>query len=447
MARATIPSLLGLDGYARVMGLDPLHFNQGVSQNRPNPGCPQVWYQYTWQNPSIISREHLADCIQEAERDLADQLGYYPAPVWIGGEGGEFHRYPRPKAPGAFGRGSDIYLRYKSVQLNRGYFIEGGQRAEESLGEVCWVGLDLDGDGFYETAQFEFTVDADLDPCEVHAYFKEYEEGDEENSRTDPTSAGADPSWEVPVWGSLSGTTLTLYAKVWTIFRPQLWEELAPQDPIDADDFGVGVPTDPCALGADLGSYVDGLVFYRVYNDPSTQVEFAWGADISCSTTVACSETTQSGCITPKSLRNSLVRLCPGEYNATTGSFTSSTWTEAVEPDAVRVWYRAGWTPESTSRGSFDRLRTGCQVLDDYWARVIAMLTTARLEWDLCECTNVKELSDYWRQDASRMTREKSFNIRSDELSNPFGQRVGEVLAWRRLTKARGRQVGHAVRV
>jgi len=156
MARAMIPTLLGLDHYARIMGLDPLHFNQGISQLRPNPTCPQVWYQYTWQNPSIVSREHLADTISEAERDLTDQLGYYPTPVWIGGEDGEFHPYPRPKAPGAYGLGSNIYLRYKSLQLKHGYVIEGGQRATTSLGEACWVGLDLDGDGSVDFNDFVF---------------------------------------------------------------------------------------------------------------------------------------------------------------------------------------------------------------------------------------------------------------------------------------------------
>jgi len=85
--------------------------------------------------------------------------------------------------------------------------------------------------------------------------------------------------------------------------------------------------------------------------------------------------------------------------------------------------------------------------LSDYWAKIITMLATARLEWDLCDCTNVKETSDYWRQDASKMTRDKSFNLSQNELSNPFGQKVGEVLAWRRITKSQGRKKGQAIRV
>jgi len=441
MSRASIPTLLSLDDYARIMGLDPLHFNQGVSQLRPNPTCPQIWYQYTWQNPSIMSREHLAEVIEQAERDIADAIGYWPTPVWLGGSTGEEHRYPRPKAPGAFGMASDVYSRWKSVQLNRGYFVEGGQRAEEELDEACWVALDLDNDGFYETAQFTLTVDADLDPCSVHAYFKEYLVADAANSRTDPTSVGADDAWEVrPIQVELTGTTLTVYTKVWNLFRPQLWEELAPDEPIDADEFGAGVPADPCVPGADLGSYVDGLVFYRVYNDPETQVELVWRGDIACSVTSstdACGEATQSGCLNVKDKRNSLVIPRPGTYNSSTGSFTSSSLTESVEPDLVRVWYRAGWTPE--------RPRT-CQVLSDYWAKTVAILTTARLEYKICDCSGVEELSGYYHQDAARMTREKSFNVSQSELSNPFGQRVGEVLAWRRIQN-RGRRVGRALRV
>lgn len=426
MSRASVPTLLSLDDYARIMGLDPLHFNQGVSQLRPAPSCPQTWYQYTWQNPSIVSREHLSEVIAEAERDIADTIGYWPTPVWLGGESGEEHSYPRPKAPGAFGMGSDIYLRWKSIRLNRGYFIEGGQRGTTLLGEETWTGLDLDNDGFDESAEFTLTVDADLDPCEVKAYFKEYSVADADNSRTDPTSSGADEAWEVrPIQVSLDGTTLTVITKSWNLFRPQLWEELAPDEPIDADQ---------------AASYVDELVFYRVYNDPETQVELVWRGDLARSvpSSTACGEATQAGCLNAKDRRNSLVIPRPGTYNADTGSFTSSSLTESVEPDLVRVWYRAGWTPE--------RPRT-CQVLSDYWAKIIAMLATARLEYSLCDCSGVEELSGYWHQDAAEMTREKSFNATQAELANPFGQRVGEVLAWRRISKNRDRRVGRALRV
>jgi len=436
MTRASIPTLLSLSEYARVMGLDPLHFSQGVSTLRPDPHCPQVWYQYQWGNPSIVSREDLAEVIANAERDIADWVGYWPAPTYTVEE---FHQYPHPSRPGSYGSGADSYGRWKAVGLNRGYVIAGGQRETEYLGTACWYAADMDGDGFNETAVFQLTVDADLDVCQVKAYYKEYDAADAQNSRTDPASEAADPAWEVrPLRLSLTGTTLTIYTYVWDLFSPQLWEELAPSR-IDADDFGDGPPVDPCTDAAltNLGSYVDQLMFYREYTDPQSQVQFLWGSDLSCTTTTACAESTQTGCFRVKDPRNSLVIPQPASYNAVTEVFDSEAWDENVEPDALRVWYLSGYTPEN---------QRGCRTLDDFWAKIVAMLATSRLEWDLCECTNVKEISSYWRQDVAKMTRERSFNLKPEELSNPFGQRVGEVLVWRRL-KNRRRRRGQAVNV
>ena len=434
MARASIPTLLSVSEYARVMGIDGLHFAQGVSSIRQDISCSRIWYQYDWQAPNMASRESVAEAISDAERDLADAIGYWPAPAYTLDE---FHEYPRPAAPGWYGSGANIYGRYKALQLNRGYVIEGGQRATEYLGTDCWIALDPDGDGFTEVAHFQGDVDADIDVCQVKAYFKEYDEADAVNSRTDLSSSGADPAWEVrPFKVELVGTTIHAYFWVWDLFRPQLQEELGP-DPINADDFGDGPPVDPCDYLAltDLGVYVDELMFYREYTDPETQVEFLWGGGVTCSSLAACAESTQAGCFRVKDRRNSLVTAQPGVYNSTDGSFASASWAENTEPDAVRFWYRSGWRPEN---------QRGCRSLDDRWAKIIAMLATSRLQWPLCDCSNAADLSKYWQQDAAKMTTEKSFNLRPDELSNPFGQRVGEVLAWRQI-RNRSRRVGRAV--
>jgi hypothetical protein len=297
--------------------------------------------------------------------------------------------------------------------------------------EVTWTAVDADGDTFTELAQFQFAVPETVDPCEIRAYFKEYEAADAANSRTDLASAGADFAWEVrPLRCTKEGGIATCYTEVWNIIRPQLQEELAPdENGLDGDDFGTGAP--------DLGIYVDALIFYREYNDPLLQVQFLWDADLGCGST-PCVDDSQTGCFSVRNHRTSLVIPRPSTYNATNDSFTSSSWANSVAPDAAVFWYRAGWTPESQRRT--------CLGLDDYWARIITMLAVARLEWPLCECSNLKQVSDYWRQDAAMLTRERSFNLKPEELSNPFGQRVGEVLAWRRCA-ARARKRGQAVNV
>jgi len=434
MARASIPTLLSLSRYAKIMNLNPLHFNQGISSILQAGACSEVWFQHDWQGPGNISREGLIEVIVNAERDLADAVGYWPAPTYTVNE---LHEYPHPAAPGYYGAGGNIYGGYKSMRLNRAWVIEGGQRATEFLGTACWVAVDADGDGFTEIAHFQLTVDATLDICQVKGYFKEYEADDAENSRTDLASSAADPAWEVrPFKVELIGTTLNIYYWVWDLFRPQLQEELGARE-INADDFGDGPPVDPCDYQplTDLGVYVDELMFYREYTDPESQVEFLWGTGATCSVIAACAEDSQAGCIRVKNPRNGLVIPQPGVYNSTTESFASAAWSEVREPDAVRFWYRSGWRPEN---------QRNCVVLDDFWAKLIAMLATSRLQWDLCECSNARETSSYWRQDAARLTAEKSFNLRPDEMSNPFGQRVGEVLTWRRI-RNRARRIGRAI--
>ena len=426
MSRASQPTLLSLDDFAANLGLDPQHFAGGYSSVRPQSRCNDTWKQYAWQDSAKISREDIAMHVSEAERDLADALGYWPAPTW---EVDEFHEYPHPMRPEAFGGGGDVQLRWKRVKLNRGYVIEGGVRATTEIGTDVWVGVDIDGDGFDELAQF--TVDlTGMDPvptaCEIKGYFKEYDVLDAANSRTDPASAGADPSWEVrPLKVTISETTATVYCNTWQIFRPQLQEAYNAAD-IDAD-----LPA----------NYVDELVFYREYTDESQQVLFGWGVELGCTSLEVCADSTQTGCFRIKNERSGLVTPQPSTYNTTTEIFMSTNWAESVEPDAVSFWYRSGWTPTN---------QRGCQVLDPYWARTITMLAVARLPWPLCDCSNVVDLTDYWRQDASMILTERdrsqSFIVDPSELSNPFGQRVGEILAWRRL-KNRGRRVGKTVNV
>lgn len=419
--RAEPVTLLPIFDYAKILGLDPLHFAGGYSDLRPAPSCRDIWFQYDWQNQDLVSRHQIASLIAEAERDIADALGYWPAPVWIEDEQ---QNYPRLYRRDLTGYGQDVRFRYRGMRTKWGYVIEGGQRATALVSDdVVWVGSDPDGDGFPEIATFTINgVDADLDPCEVHMYYKVYDVADEDNTRTDPSSAGADPAWEIkPIHVSLSGTTLTVRCNKWQLFRPQLFEELAPEA-IDADD---------------IANYVDATIFYRVYNDPSQQVTFGWAADMSCATTAPCAYSTQSGCLRVNDNRNGLVVPTPATYNDTDGTYTAAYWVNGYEPDTVRLWYHAGYYDPATS----------CPTLTSYWARTIAMLATARSDWPICTCNNTNNalLSPEWREDMRKMTSDRSFLASARTLDNPFGSRVGEVEAWIRVSKARGRAKGQAV--
>lgn len=412
------PNLLSLNHYAQIMGMDPMHFAGGFSTVRPESTCSDVWFEYDWQNPKLVSRQQVRTLINEAECDVVNELRYWPAPVYIEEE---FHTYPHPQRKDLYGLGLGVSLRPKTLRANWGYVIEGGQRATTLLGTVGYLRFDADGDGFAELAQFVLPgVSASLDPTRVKAYFKVWNAADAPNCRTDPSSTGADPTWEIrPLKTQLVGTTLTVWVKVWQLFRPQLHEALD-ASAINADDATV---------------YVEDITFYHEYTNPQTQVQFLWGADIACCT-AACARTVQDGCFYVTDFRPGFLVPSPATYSDDV--FTRANWAECAEPDAVNLWYRAGYIPP--------RYRSNVgEPLSQFWAKTIAMLATARLEWPLCTCTNVQLLADRWREDLSRFNEQRSFSVTPDDLQNPFGTRAGETLAWKRITKSRGRKIGQAV--
>lgn len=414
MSRDTQPTLLALERYAKWLGLDPLHFAGGFSTLRPAGSCNSIWMQYDWQDGNKASRHQLAGLVAQAEEDIALLAGYWPALVWVSDE---WHPYPQPHRPELYGTGLTRRGDHKPMHLKWGYAWYGGRRAADLINTAAWVGLDPDGDGFNELAEFTILgVDADLDVCQVRAYFKVYTLADMANTRTDPSSAGADPAWEVrPITATLSGTTLTVRIPMWCLFRPQLQEA----------HNATGINADAAA------SYVDELLFYREYDDPETQVQFLWG-EPGCRT-AACATSIQAGCFSTPDPRNGTVVPRPGTWDGS--NFTIADWTEVREPDSVRFWYRAGYVPEIPS---------GCEPLGDYWANLIAILATSRLERPLCTCSAAQSKVDHWRTDVTR-TDEVSFQLGNSALECPLGHRRGEVYVWQNLSKRPGLLKGRAV--
>ena len=114
------PNLLSLNHYAAIMGIDPMHFAQGFSTVRPEVPCEDVWFEYDWQNPKLVSRQQVRTLINEAEYDLANELGYWPAPVYVEEE---FHVYPHPQRKDLYGFGLNVSLRPKSLRTSWGYVL------------------------------------------------------------------------------------------------------------------------------------------------------------------------------------------------------------------------------------------------------------------------------------------------------------------------------------
>jgi hypothetical protein len=416
MARASTITLLSLDRFARIMGLNPAHFNGAAGANiMPTSGhCNDIWHQMAWQNADAVSREDLALAIHDAEEDMASVLGYYPAPKWIAKE---MHRYPRHYRRDAWGNGRNVRGDSKSIIAKRGKFIQAGRRAVSLIDDAVAVTYsDPDGDGFNELATITAATSL-TDACEIKVYTA--------------GKSGAQ-EWEIRPAKSkvISGGNVTITFDAWQLINPTLWEALTTE--VEGNR----------ALDLTASIYVSTVDVYREYTDFSqASAEFSWepepgsGLAFPCPSCggggcLACENTIQTGCLHVRDVERGILVPTPGTYDDDEDTWQGASWTDCREPDTVKLWYRAGELDERYLRGET------CEELSDYLAQAIAWLATARLERNICACNNAHALAADLRRDLAFTPSDGGSFILSDEdLANPFGTKKGEVMCWKRISK------------
>ena len=83
MARASTYTWLPLDRFFQILGANPFHGNGIFTDLQPiRSGCDDMWLQYDWQDAQHVSRESLAEAIQDAEQQIANYVGYNLLPTW-----------------------------------------------------------------------------------------------------------------------------------------------------------------------------------------------------------------------------------------------------------------------------------------------------------------------------------------------------------------------------
>jgi len=401
-------TLLSLSRYAQIMGIDPIRFFGGYSQLKPEGACGDTWFEYTWQDGEKVSREEILIEIAKAEQEIADFVGFWPAPRWIQEEEHEFPQTFR-RAYRAINGGSASGR--KAIKLTYGHLLYGGVRATSEITTATKdVDIDTTGDGYNDTAVWTITG-IDFTANQIHAYIKPYAVLDAENCRSDPESYGADDAWQVrDIRIQYNSTTeiATVYVSRYQMFKPQRLRiiNVAALDVSDDTNF------------------VDDLVFYRVYNDPSTQVQFLWTSDAACWST-ECAWSTQDGCLSVYDSRLGTVAPSPGTYSADTDTYTSANWTELKDPDKMLISYRAGFV---------DPYTRDIEQLSTFWSRTIAKLASSRIPRRFCNCENIQYLVERWQRDTAESTTERSYMTALD-LANPFGTKVGELEVYRALKR------------
>lgn len=402
MAVASTPTKLPLATFARILGMDPLHFEQ--VHLTTDPHCSNIMVQWSWQASDAVSREEVATIIADAESKVENALGYRLAPSW---EVDEWRPIPQPAQPEyvrlrpALAQGRGV-----TIKGDWGYFIGGGIEAKaliEAAAAIVWT--DEDNDGYFETGTVIVTTTVS-DINEIGTYYP---------------GRDAEDTWEI------RPTNVTINLGTATIkFR----RELAVKSDIFESVEVISVS------GLDDTQFLDTVDIYRHYTDPSQQVTLLWepfafgGCGCQGGGCPRCAFSAGTGClISHGDPRLSQILFTPANWNVDTLVFDATDWGLNRGPDMARLYYKSGWRDK--------RARYGNSRMAPEWERTITYMAAAMLDRPICDC--MADQWNRWRQDLTIVDGSTDNNANpifrqpTGALDNPFGTTRGEVNAWRQV--------------
>ena len=396
MARSNIKTWLSLDDFARIIGLNPLTFNQ-LTPIQQNNVCGDIFFQSDWQHSDRVGRDTIAQAIYDAEQEMAREAGFNLMPDWVTEER---LPYPRPGVPELYGTGVNVRFQLKSVELERGHARYGGVQMKSQIqAGAAVIRTDKDTDTYAETCTVTVATSV-TDKNEIRVYY--------------PSKDGSD-GWEIrPINVRFSGGNAIITFKSWQIVAANQLDSLDPE-PLDY---------------ASAASYETTVDVYRVYNDPSTQVQFLWESEpqfCNCGgTCTACQLGTQAGCFHIRDQRIGFVVPSPATYAE--GAWTTQEWSVCREPDQVRFWYVSGWMNPADERPYAE--------LSNYWKTAIAYFAASKFERPVCGCSNVNQFIEKWRRDAAFSSQEEGgFTVTAEIAANRLGTSMGALYAWRKINQ------------
>lgn len=393
MARASIYTLLPLDSFAAIMGIDPWEFNQFDYTGTKSAQCKDVTFQFAWQRDHL-SREEIAQAIADAEQIIADELRYWPAPKYFLNQEVQ---YPHPYQRDQFGWGGTPRHTPKTVDLEWGKVQSGGVLNRTFLGDINTITFsDPDGDGVNERFTCTITNAAitDItDANEIAIYFTDTDRNEDPLSET----------WRIrPVRVTISGDTATIVGHATLLVKP---------------DKTFGVAVEKLAVD-ETSNYASSLECYRIFTDSTYTDEnpyqgVAMWSDI-------------PGCVTP-GCTFQVKPLCLAAHDNDQGVVAPvfgapTSWPHQRDPDRLSVNYLAG-LPLVNGQ------------MDPEMARCVAYLAVSMLAREKCGCDRSNRILAYWRE---RITVFEESNARAyskDYTNIPFPVTRGGLYAWQRVSR------------
>ena len=386
MARASINTLLSLDQWAQIVGINPWEFNQIAEglpvQNRAQ--CPHVWFQYPWQQ-EWIGREELANCIRQAEELIAEKTNIWPAPNYIVEEWNQ-PNYPSSKTAPIM---TDSSGRYKAIKTRYSHLRNFGVFTRSLINADVAVTLsDEDGDLLNETFTLTTVSTSLLTADEIGVY----------TSDADRLGQDLDETWRIrPLRISVSGTTITIKGHISLLVKPSLAEIYDAQ-----------------VLNVTEAIFVSTLDVYRVYTDSTATADdpnqglAIWDPLPNCASD--CSVLTGAACFSRASDDAGIARVQIKSDQRQLSRF----------PDRFQINYLAGIPLTSNGLMNFQ------------WARAVAYLAISLMPAVKCGCERSNAIINYWRTLANQGDSEAR-PILAEEISmNQLGDpRRGTLYAWK----------------
>lgn len=436
MARANVQTLLSLDRWAQIMGLNPVSFNGAILG--PNcyqacTKCRELWNQHPWQSSGgYMAREDLAWAIADAERDIKNFLGVPLCP--------ELHCMTLPYLPpsnqiSCGWNGS--YSPRPAYQISECPIFFLPRQAERLLGiasllDDTMVILDEEGD-FYDGDECHCPVEVQAtlhvsrdntepftpESCQIFVRYQ---------GRTEEIKGAK--VIEV-IYDSIENEDLVqIIFDSWRLIEPSLWENAGPYAGEDSCvNCGIDI--------LDSDNLVDYIEIWQRYHDPSMPIaEFGWECDIPCGCgdpdCPICRVQIQPACVIENTRGPGFVVPFPARWNAGEEAWGRiDPWTCWRQPDFVRFYYWTGYLPKGQCPPE-----SLCAVDCSQIEQIIAILAAARMTRRICSCT-CGESKPWWEElqtNTSKSTRETGTYVNTVQtLNNPFGTRVGEIDAYRRL--------------
>ncbi len=346
--------------------------------------CKAIFQQFQWQQDHL-SRSEVAQAIADAERMIADELLYWPAPKYFVDA---VVPYPQPIRRGGYS------VEPKSVQLPWHHVISGGMFNRTLISTIAGADLaasDLDGDGVKETFTATITdaaIGAITDINELALYFADGDRHGEDVSEV----------WRVrPVKVSISGNTATFTGHRTLLVNPALEFSVSPED--------LNAATDT--------NYVTSLLCYRAFTNTHSTDDMPYQGVAMWNNVPGCSE----GCTF------SIKAVCLGQFQNEQGRVTASYGLDcpfSYEPERLQINYLAG-LPLVNGQ------------MEPEMAKAVTYLSTSLLAHEKCGCDQSNRILAYYRARVIKFQDNSASATAYANSTNPFPATNGGAWAWARV--------------